>query len=247
MVADTRPGADAEGIRAIMRRALTISRARMRLYLALAALPIVPVGIAIVAVAAASPDPAGQTERITELDLAAEFLLVMPICQAAVAYAVVAQLAGRTPKLGEVLRAVLPRWSVLIGTVILSALAILLGLVALVIPGIVMSVWFQFVGQVVILEHVSYLEALRRCRELVRGAWWRTAGWLLVILLIGGLASILISALVAGALQPQDASERSKLVVPLAANIPSSILLLPFTTIAVTLVYLRLRARRPGP
>jgi hypothetical protein len=230
-----------------MRRALTLYRARLRLYVALVALPIIPVGLAIVAVAAASPDPAGQTERITELDLAAEFLLVMPICQAAVAYAVVAQLAGRTPSLGEVLRSVLPRWSVLIGTVILSAIAILLGLVALVIPGVVMSVWFQFVGQVVILEQASYLDALRRCRDLVRGAWWRTAGSLLAILLVGGAASILVSALVAGALQPQDASERSKLVVPLLANIPASILLLPFTTIAVTLLYLRLRARRPAP
>jgi hypothetical protein len=230
-----------------MRRALTLYRARFRLYVALVSLPIIPVGIAIVAVAAASPDPSGQTERITELDLAAEFLLVMPICQAAVAYAIVAQLAGRTPTLGEVLRAVLPRWSVLIGTVVLSAIAILLGLVALLIPGIVMSVWFQFVGQVVILENASYLDALRRCRELVRGAWWRTAGYLLVILLVGAAASILVSALVAGALQPEDASERSRLVVPLVANIPSSILLLPFTTISVTLVYLRLRARRPAP
>jgi hypothetical protein len=236
-----------EGVRAIMRRALSLYRARFRLYLALIAIPVVPVGIALVALAAASPDPSGQSQRILAIDLVAEFLLVMPICTAAVAYAVVAQLAGRTPALGETLRAVLPRSSILVGTVILSAIATFAGLIALVIPGLAMAIWFQFVGQVVILENRSYLDALRRCRELVRGAWWRTFGWVVAINVASGLVGLLLSTVVAGVLQPKDASERSKLVVPLIANIPSSILVLPFSTIALTLIYLRLRDRRPSP
>jgi hypothetical protein len=229
-----------------MRRALSLYRARFRLYLALIAIPVVPVGIALVALAAASPDPSGQSQRILAIDLVAEFLLVMPICTAAVAYAVVAQLAGRAPALGETLRAVLPRSSILVGTVILSAIATFAGLIALVIPGLAMAIWFQFVGQVVILENRSYLDALRRCRELVRGAWWRTFGWVVVINVASGLVGLLLSTVVAGVLQPKDASERSKLVVPLIANIPSSILVLPFSTIALTLIYLRLRDRRPS-
>jgi hypothetical protein len=236
-----------EGVRAIMRRALSLYRARFRLYLALIAIPVVPVGIALVALAAASPDPSGQSQRILAIDLVAEFLLVMPICTAAVAYAVVAQLAGRTPALGETLRAVLPRSSILVGTVILSAIATFAGLIALVIPGLAMAIWFQFVGQVVILENRSYLDVLRRCRELVRGAWWRTFGWVVAINVASGLVGLLLSTVVAGVLQPKDASERSKLVVPLIANIPSSILVLPFSTIALTLIYLRLRDRRPSP
>jgi hypothetical protein len=243
-VSDTHTGAGTEGIRSIMRRALLLYRARFGLYVALVAIPIVPVGIALVALAAAAPDPSGSMQRITGIDIAAEFLLVMPLCQAAVAFAVVAQLSGRPPTLPDTLRAVLPRWSVLVGTVILSALAILAGLVALVIPGLVMAIWFQFVGQVVILENGTYLDALRRCRDLVRGAWWRTFGYLIVIGIAGGAASFIVTTLVSGALQPQDASDRSKLVIPLVANIPSSILVLPFSTIAVTLVYLRLRARQ---
>jgi hypothetical protein len=229
-----------------MRRALSLYRARFRLYLALIAIPVVPVGIALVALAAASPDPSGQSQRILAIDLVAEFLLVMPICTAAVAYAVVAQLAGRAPALGETLRAVLPRSSILVGTVILSAIATFAGLIALVIPGLAMAIWFQFVGQVVILENRSYLDALRRCRELVRGAWWRTFGWVVVINVASGLVGLLLSTVVAGVLQPKDASERAKLVVPLIANIPSSILVLPFSTIALTLIYLRLRDRRPS-
>ena len=247
MVSGTQTGAGNEGLRTLMRRALSLYRARLAVYIALVALPVLPVGIALVALAAAAPDPAGATERLTGIALAAEFLLVMPIAQAAVAWAVVEQLAGRTPSFGEVLRAVLPRSSVLVGTVILSAIAIVAGLIALVIPGLVMAIWFQFVGQVVILENVSFLEALRRCRDLVRGAWWRTCGYLLVVGIMGGAVSFIVATLVTGGVQPQDASDRSKLVVPLVANIPSSILVLPFSTIAVTLIYLRLRARRPPP
>jgi hypothetical protein len=229
-----------------MRQALSLYRARIGLYLALIAIPVIPVGIALVALAAASPDPAGQQQKILAIDLAAEFLLVMPICTAVVAYAVVAQLAGRANTLGETLRAVLPRSSILVGTVILSALATFAGLIAFVIPGLVMAIWFQFVGQVVILEHGSYLGALRRCRELVRGLWWRTLGYVVAINVASGVAGLVLSTLVSGALQPRDASDRSKLVVPLVANIPSSILVLPFSTIALTLVYLRLRDRTPA-
>ncbi len=170
----------------------------------------------------------------------------MPICTAFVAFAAVAQIAGRRVTLSETLRAVLPRSSVLVGTVILSAIATAAGLIALVLPGIVMLVWFQFVGQVVILEGESYLHALRRCRDLVRGVWWRTLGAVVVINIVSGAVGVLLSAVVSGVLQPQDPSDRSRLVVPLVANIPSSILVLPFSTIALTLVYLRLRARRPA-
>jgi hypothetical protein len=230
-----------------MRRALTLYGARFRLYLALVSLPIIPVGIAIVALAAAAPDPGSARDRVTAIDFAAEFLLVMPICQAAVAYAVVGQLDGRTTGLRDVLRAVLPRWSVLVGTVLLSAIAIVLGLVLLIIPGLVLAIWFQFVGQVVILEQKTFLGALRRCSELVRGSFWRTAAQLIVIGIVGYAAALLIAVLAAGLLQPEDVSDRSTLVIPFAAKIPALILTQPFSTIAVTLVYLRLRAAKPAP
>jgi hypothetical protein len=243
-VSDTHTGAGTEGIRAIMRRALSLYRARFGLYVALVAIPVVPVGIAIVALAAAAPDPGDSLQRITYIDFAAEFLLVNPLCQAMVAVAVVAQLAGRTPTLPVTLRAVLPRWSALVGTVILSVLAIFAGTVALIVPGVVMAIWFQFVGQVVILENSTYLDALRRCRELVRGAWWRTFGYLVAIGLIGAVASVVLTTVATGVLQPQDASDRAKLVAPLVANVPAALLVLPFSTIALTLVYLRLRTRQ---
>ncbi len=230
-----------------MGQAIALYRARFLLYLGLIAIPVVPVGIAIVILAAAAPDPGTATNQVTGIDVAAEFLLVMPLAQAMVAFAASAQIAGRKVTLPEVLRTVLPWFGVLVGTVVLSSLLMLVGLIAFVIPGLVMAIWFQFVGQVVILEHVTFMGALRRCRELVRGSWWRTLGYVLAIGIVDGIAGVLVSTLFGGVAIPSGASERARLVLPLAADIPSSILVLPFSTIALTIVYLRLRKLHPAP
>jgi hypothetical protein len=44
---------------------------------------------------------------------------------------------------------------------------------------------------------------------------------------------------------PRDDTDRSRLVQPLVAAIPADILVLPFSTIALTLLYLRLRRLHP--
>jgi hypothetical protein len=236
--------ANPDDIRVLMRQALALFRARFLLYIALVALPIVPVELAIVALGAAAPNPASAHTNIMLIDLLARILLVLPIAQGTVSHAVVEQLAGRTPTLSGTLRAVLPRSSILVGTVALSMLACLVGLIALVLPAIVMLVWFQFVGQVVILENLSFAAALRRCRDLVRGLWWRTVGRLLAIALASALIAIV--ALVAfGAFLPADDTDRARLVQPLVVAIPADILVLPFSTIALTLLYLWLSRKHP--
>jgi hypothetical protein len=235
--------ANPDDIRALMRQALALFRARFLLYIALAALPIVPVELAIVALGAAAPDPHGAQRNIMIIDLLARILLVLPLAQGAVSHAVVEQLAGRTPSLSGTLRAVLPRSSVLVGTALLSTLLCLVGLIALVVPFIVMLVWFQFLGPVVILENQAFASALRRCRELVRDQWWRTLGRLLVIGIASALLA-LVALIVFGAFLTPGDSDRAQLVQPLILAIPADVLVLPFSTIALTLLYLGLLRRR---
>ncbi len=138
----------------------------------------------------------------------------------------------------------LPRSSVLVGTAVLSTLACLVGLIALVIPFIVMLIWFQFLAPVVILENQAFAAALRRCRELVRGHWWSTFGRLLAIGLASALLALL-ALLVFSAFLPPGDSDRAQLVQPLIVSIPADILVMPFSTIALTLLYLVLRRQRP--
>jgi hypothetical protein len=230
-----------DGIRAILGHAIGLYRARFLLYLALIAIPVVPVSVAIVVVASAARNPGSVTDKITSLDIAADFLLSMPLAQGFVAYVAAAQTTGRRVTLVEALRAVLPWFGILVGTVLLSSLVILFGLILLIVPGLVLALWFQFVGQVVVLEHLTLGDALRRCRALVRGTWWRTLRDVLVIGAAGGVVGLLVQTVLIELLTPADASDRAKLVVPLVANIPASVLVLPFSSIALTLVYLRLQ------
>jgi hypothetical protein len=232
-----------DGIRSIMAQAIALYRGRFLLYLGLIAIPAVPVGIAMVVLAALARDPAHASRKITLISAAAEYLLELPLAQAFVAYAVANSLTGRQVTFSETLRAVLPQFGALVGTVILASLAIGLGLILIIIPGLVLGLWFQFTGQVVILEHLTYWRAMRRCFDLVRGSFWRTVRDLLVIGIVGGIATVLIVAACGGFATSADA--RTQLVVPQIAGLPATILVLPFSTIALTLVFLRLRRLRP--
>jgi hypothetical protein len=67
-----------------------------------------------------------------------------------------------------------------------------LGLVALIIPGLWLAGCFTMVSAVIALEQVGPLDALRRSFSLVRGRWWPTVGFLLLVGLLGSLAAQLV-------------------------------------------------------
>jgi len=99
---------------------------------------------------------------------------------------------------------------------IISAVLIGIGLVALVIPGIIIAIMFSLLVQVIIIEDVGAFESFGRSRKLVSGRWLKTFGLFLalviiifVIGLIGnaigllfGPASWVVSSLVSAFVQP---------------------------------------------
>jgi hypothetical protein len=61
----------------------------------------------------------------------------------------------------------------LIAVDLLFAVLVVVGLVALVVPGLVFFIWFGLVAPVVEIEDRGVVAAFRRSRELVRGSFWR--------------------------------------------------------------------------
>lgn len=59
-----------------------------------------------------------------------------------------------------------------IGASILSALAILGGMILLIIPGVIFSVWFVFTLYAVVLDNKGAAESLSFSKRLVQGRWW---------------------------------------------------------------------------
>ncbi|MGQ0578164.1 MAG: hypothetical protein ACT4PQ_04545 [Betaproteobacteria bacterium] len=105
------------------------------------------------------------------------FLLALPVYMVLIA-AVVYQLgavaeiheAGSGPPLERAVRC-LPS---LIVAAILYVLAMTVGLILLIIPGIILSLSLSFAFLAIILDREPALGALKRSHRLVWGNWWRT-------------------------------------------------------------------------
>jgi hypothetical protein len=100
-------------------------------------------------------------------------------------------------------------------------------------------------------QPIGVFGALRRSAELVRGSWWRLFGILLLILLIAGIISQVISvpfALPAFFLdqQPSDAQFLLTLIVSALGGIVAATITAPFTAAATALLYVDRRIRREG-
>jgi hypothetical protein len=133
-------------------------------------------------------------------------------------------------------------------TSLLAGMAMLLGLILLVIPGLWVLIRSLFAVPVVILEGRRNRDAIRRSFALTRGQAWRITGLYLLALLVGFLIGILvgvpfgiatgIATVVAG---PQSTLAR---FLPLLAQVSSFILSLPASMMTVILLYYDQRVRR---
>lgn len=72
----------------------------------------------------------------------------------------------------------------------LASLATLVGFLLLIIPGIIIGVWFVFPIVVYMVEGDRGTVALRKSREYVRGYWWAVFGRLVVLFIFLGAISI---------------------------------------------------------
>jgi hypothetical protein len=107
-----------------------------------------------------------------------------------------------------------------------------LGFIALIIPGIIIAIMFSLVNPVIMLEGKSILGSLSRSRILVRNRWLKTIGLFLVIGIIVEAVNG-IAVLIAGQLG---------FVSPLIAGILTAFIT-PIVPIASTLYYYSMRAR----
>jgi len=162
------------------------------------------------------------------------FFLVFGLLTGAITRAVASETAGLPVDLGDSYTFALSRvWSI-IGVSLLVGLVIVLGLIALVIPGI----WFAgmlFASVIVIVtENVRGTAAMGRSWNLVKGHWWHTFGTLFVAGIIAGIVSAIIQA------------PFSNWIVRAIASAIAQTATLPFTTTVGVLLYVDLRARKEG-
>ena len=152
-----------------------------------------------------------------------------------VAGIVVAEREDRRQPVSKTLRQ-LP-YGRLLAVDLLAAGAILVGLLALIVPGLVFMAWFALAAPAVEIERRSVIESFRRSRELVRGRVWFVLGLLLPILIAQDALS---SAAQSASLWGVGDNFLGDWLGAIAANLLTA----PFYAVAVTVLFFELRERR---
>jgi hypothetical protein len=91
----------------------------------------------------------------------------------------------------------------LLAASILLGIIIALGLIALVVPGIILSLMYSLTISAIMIENVGAIKGMSRSRELVSQRWLKTFAVILIIGIILGIVSY-IATLIASPLKPYN-------------------------------------------
>jgi hypothetical protein len=142
---------------------------------------------------------------------------------------------------GDTLRAARPFIGRVAIASIMAGIAIGIGLLLLIAPGLyLLTIWCVIVP-VIVLEGASIGAAFDRSRQLVRGHGWEVFGTLILVFLLLLAVNIIISVVLVAL--PQEV--RSSI-----GSLVSGTLVSPFLAVTVTLIYFRLLvapAKQPVP
>ena len=114
---------------------------------------------------------------------------------------------------------------------ILAGVAITIGLILLIVPGLFLITIWAVIIPVIIVERSGALASFRRRRELVRGRAWHVFGTLVLVYIIMLVANIVLGIIFSAL--PHVLGQGLSSVI-------SGTLISPFLAIVVTLVYYRL-------
>jgi hypothetical protein len=206
------------------------------LFLILAAGVVVPYELIVLAVTGVGPLSLREVSETTNLTLTVTgMFLVGPLISALHVHAVQEIRDGGRPQLASVASKAVTVLPVVIAAVIISWLGIVVGFIALLVPGILLSLRWSVVAQAAALEGGSWTDALRRSADLTRKNYWHIIG---VLLLVGILGAILGFGVEAAFHHP------STTVASFVAGTALQTVVRSLTALATALLYFDLTARR---
>ena len=172
-------------------------------------------------------------------DLAAILILLVPFLLAAIAgfvyqAAVVGAVAelrrgARELNLGEVLKAIAPRLLPLLGLGILASIAIAIGFLLLIIPGLILTTIWALLSPAILLERRGF-DAFGRSQQLVSGNFWPVLGVIVIVVLIGAFVGFVLGFIGAAV----------GFVGYVLANLIASVLTAPLQALAISVMYFEL-------
>lgn len=178
---------------------------------------------------------ASEFWRVLLGGLALGFLgfLVTQLAIGAATHAVASAVAGDEPSVAVSYRAAFGRFGSILLATLLTGLAVSVGFLLFIIPGLIVLVRLIVTIPAVIVERTTGGRALGRSWELVRGRSWPVFGAMLVVFIITGILSGIFTAPVGDAWPAQG-----------LAAAAASLVTTPYLLSVVVLIYLDLRIRK---
>ncbi|MGA7239188.1 MAG: hypothetical protein WBY44_26135 [Bryobacteraceae bacterium] len=121
-------------------------------------------------------------------------MMFSALSQAVVVYATFQDLRGREVNPVESFSRGLGRVVPAIATSILEALAVAIGLVLFLAPGLIALAAFSVALPICVVERAGPLRSLSRSAELTRGYWWPILGVALAIIIVSAVVGLAIRA-----------------------------------------------------
>ena len=132
---------------------------------------------------------------------------------------------------GETVSAATPYLWAVAGASILAGIAITIGLILLIVPGLFLITIWAVIVPVIVIERSGALASFGRSHQLVRGHGWHVFGTLVLVFLI----LIVVDILLGLAFSALPVLLRTGL-----STVVSGTLIAPFLALVVTLIYYRL-------
>lgn len=158
------------------------------------------------------------------------------VLSAALVRAAIEHLSGRTPRIGECLMTALRLALPLIVMFILIGIAVTIGLMLLIVPGVILMLGWALVVPVMVQERRGIIESMSRSRELARGTKWSLFGLYLVVLVAAWMlqSMVMMAQMTSG-----------PLVTAVAAGLVAAFVALVYACIPAA-AYVELRAVKEG-
>jgi uncharacterized membrane protein len=121
----------------------------------------------------------------------------------------------------------------------------IVGFVLFVIPGVWFLISASMTAQVIAIEGLGPIAAIKRSFSLIKGNWWETFGFTLLIGLIGGTASQLIQLVALPVFLVGSPSFAFGITI--AAGVAFQGLIVAAISVGLAIWYFNLRARTDGP
>lgn len=141
----------------------------------------------------------------------------------------------RDHTVGSLLSSTTPVIAPLFGAGLLAGIAVAIGFVFLIVPGLYLLTIWAVIAPVIVLERAGVFESFGRSRHLVKGNGWQVFGVIVILFLLGFVIQLIISA----------AIDDSFALLALA-DLIVRLLVAPLSGLAAAVMYFGLKAAKEG-